>query len=187
MGHFRALRKLLLEWQSVSVTLLPIPEGVTVTADHCNNLLDSAHHCSKPETLLKVCSQNRQNYLTAPQDVLPDVEGSIIKVHSLRLVLPLNAFFKDKMHFLKFMIMHLFITMILMILCWRTDYVIWVLGNAFFKDMIMIMHLFIRCYDLNSHAFKDRVEHKNVSMMSQSIQCGLVPDADKNWYWPKQR
>ena len=31
MGHF----ELLLEWQSVTVTLLPISEGVTVTADHC--------------------------------------------------------------------------------------------------------------------------------------------------------
>ena len=36
MGHFKALRNLLLEWQSVTVTLLPIPEGVTITADHCN-------------------------------------------------------------------------------------------------------------------------------------------------------
>ena len=35
MGYFKALRKLLLEWQSVTVTLLPIPEGVTLTADHC--------------------------------------------------------------------------------------------------------------------------------------------------------
>ena len=35
MGYFKALRKLLLEWQLVTVTLLLIPEGVTVTADHC--------------------------------------------------------------------------------------------------------------------------------------------------------
>ena len=38
MGYFKALRKLLLEWQSVTVTLLPIPEGVTLTADHCTSL-----------------------------------------------------------------------------------------------------------------------------------------------------
>ena len=64
-------------------------------------------------------------------------------------------------------------------------YVIWEIGNAFFKDKmlflkVMILILFITDYDHNSHAFKDRVEHNNVSMMSQSIQCGLDPDADKN-------
>ena len=41
-------------------------------------------------------------------------------------------------------------------------YVIWLLGNAFFKDMmhflkVMIMHLFITSYDLNGPAFKDRL------------------------------
>ena len=33
---FININKLLLQCQWVTVTLLPIPEGVTVSADHCN-------------------------------------------------------------------------------------------------------------------------------------------------------
>ena len=36
LASFSIIRVTLLEWQSVIMTLLPIPEGVTVTANHCN-------------------------------------------------------------------------------------------------------------------------------------------------------